>query len=242
MQSVRIKAKLWSRVATWLALLFLLLSVLQLVATDRAYFERRLRFEAAFPPLELSQEDRQAIVQSLALAMNGNTGSLELLEISPGGQQQKAFNELEIAHMQDVAGLMRLAKHVIWAIGILLIALIFAGNRKNSDESKARARASAAKGSLLGVADIVALLAIAGIWAAVDFRSIFWLFHQVAFTNDLWLLNPETDLLIRLLPQTFFEQIALRILLFWAVAVAFVFIVSLWGYIRNARKLRKGEA
>ena len=33
---------------------------------------------------------------------------------------------------------------------------------------------------------------------------IFWFFHQIAFTNDLWLLNPATDLLAALMPIEFF--------------------------------------
>ena len=45
-----------------------------------------------------------------------------------------------------------------------------------------------------------------------DFGTLFTRFHLLAFTNDLWLLNPETDLMIRMLPQEFFEKMALRLL------------------------------
>ena len=45
-------------------------------------------------------------------------------------------------------------------------------------------------------------------WAAVDFSSAFTFFHEVLFTNDLWLLDAQTDLLVRLLPEQFFIDIA----------------------------------
>ena len=49
------------------------------------------------------------------------------------------------------------------------------------------------------------------VWAAVDFSSAFTFFHETLFTNDLWLLNPEIDLLLRLLPEQFFADIAATI-------------------------------
>ena len=61
----------------------------------------------------------------------------------------------------------------------------------------------------------IALLAIAlaiGVWGAVDFDGLFWNFHQAAFTNDLWLLNPETDLLVALMPLDFFIWYAKELL------------------------------
>ena len=56
-------------------------------------------------------------------------------------------------------------------------------------------------------------LAIFALWAAVDFSSAFNFFHRILFTNDLWLLNPETDLLIRICPSSMFESMGLRIAL-----------------------------
>ena len=64
---------------------------------------------------------------------------------------------------------------------------------------------------------LIVPLAIFGIWAAVDFNSAFNFFHRILFTNDLWLLNPETDLLIRICPSSMFANLGLRIALRAAV-------------------------
>ena len=59
--------------------------------------------------------------------------------------------------------------------------------------------------TLIAILAVVTLIIIA---ACIDFGSLFILFHKVAFTNDLWLLDPRTDLLIRLMPIEFFVSYA----------------------------------
>ena len=61
----------------------------------------------------------------------------------------------------------------------------------------------------LGLAGLLALI------CALDFNRAFIAFHHLFFTIDLWLLEPATDLMIRLLPETFFAQAAGRAAL-WA--------------------------
>lgn len=42
------------------------------------------------------------------------------------------------------------------------------------------------------------------LFIVIDFDSLFILFHQVFFRNDLWLFNPMTDPIINVLPQSLF--------------------------------------
>ncbi len=46
---------------------------------------------------------------------------------------------------------------------------------------------------------------------AIDFDTTFLLFHKIAFRNDDWLFDPNTDPIITLLPESFFLQCALVI-------------------------------
>lgn len=62
----------------------------------------------------------------------------------------------------------------------------------------------------------------------VDFNRYFTYFHLIFFNNDLWLLNPNTDLLIQMLPEEFFISIFIRIILFFLLNLAIIQIV---GYI-----------
>jgi len=60
---------------------------------------------------------------------------------------------------------------------------------------------------------LLAPLGAFALWAAVDFDGAFTFFHRLLFTNDLWLLDPRTDLLIRICPQSMFAAMGLRIAL-----------------------------
>ena len=54
------------------------------------------------------------------------------------------------------------------------------------------------------------LTAVLVLWAVADFDGLFLTFHRLAFRNDLWLLNPRTDLLIRLMPEDLFIDLGLK--------------------------------
>lgn len=47
-----------------------------------------------------------------------------------------------------------------------------------------------------------------------DFNALFYRFHELAFDNDLWLLSPDEDFLIRCLPEEFFYRMAVTALVF----------------------------
>ena len=58
---------------------------------------------------------------------------------------------------------------------------------------------------------VIAVCAAVGIFAATRFRSMFEAFHRLFFGNDLWLLNPAEDALIRVMPEKFFMNMALGV-------------------------------
>lgn len=123
--------------------------------------------------------------------------------VSGGGGLAELFNEREIAHMRDVYALfedMRIIRIAAFSLGA---ALLFAAVIKNPRWTRALP-----VGGVLGAVLFFAPLIVIGIWAAVDFHGAFRAMHRLLFRNMLWLLDPGTDYLIRLLPQEFFERIS----------------------------------
>ena len=120
------------------------------------------------------------------------------------GRKVTCFHDYEEAHMADCRGLIRLDKTVMWvSLGAALILTglgRFAGGRRDAFF----------RGMLIGMRLIGAVLAALLVWALADFDGLFVTFHKTAFTNDGWLLNPRTDLLIRLMPQEFFISLGIR--------------------------------
>lgn len=52
----------------------------------------------------------------------------------------------------------------------------------------------------------------------VTFNRIFILFHEVLFRNRDWIFNPQTDPIIKALPENFFEACFLWVFLVWILA------------------------
>ena len=131
------------------------------------------------------------------------------------GTEFAAFNQKEQHHMADVQDLFRLCRWIGWgcAGAIVLIGLAL---RKNMHWRTFRRTLLV----ILGIVTAVIVL------ACIDFDSLFVLFHKVAFTNDLWLLDPRTDLLIRLMPIEFFISYAAIIGGLWLAGMPAMLVVS----------------
>ncbi|MBR4082194.1 MAG: TIGR01906 family membrane protein [Clostridia bacterium] len=110
-----------------------------------------------------------------------------------------AFQPHEQLHMADVRGIFRIL-YMLAVPGLPALAALWGLRRKGSLR-------------ICGMTCIALLTCIGAVlvWCAVDFDSLFLLFHRVAFTNDLWLLDPRTDLMIQLMPTPFFLEYAILI-------------------------------
>ena len=119
------------------------------------------------------------------------------------GQPFTLFNDKEAEHLKDVKGLFRL---VYWLLlGTLIYALVYAGLNYILWKDRRKVARGLAGGSAL----TIALVIILGLMIAFDFDQFFYNFHLLSFANDLWLLDPTTDYLIKLFPQGFWYDAAL---------------------------------
>ncbi len=134
--------------------------------------------------------------------------SKNIIDYLRGGKDESLleqdFNDKEVAHMKDVYDLFELARTIklISAILTILIVLYYLSQT-----------ASKIMGKWLGLGLFVnhALIIIVAILVIVDFQKYFTIFHKIFFNNDLWILDPKTDLLIQMLPEAFFINIAKNI-------------------------------
>lgn len=120
----------------------------------------------------------------------------------------KDFNKREVTHMLDVHKLYNLNMIVTYITSSILIAciiyLVISYKKKINLYNELRYVRNAFLIILLAIIILVGIISI-------DFDSAFIKFHELFFNNDLWLLNPKTDIMIRMLPQEFFMNMAIRI-------------------------------
>jgi integral membrane protein (TIGR01906 family) len=165
--------------------------------------------------------------------LNGARGDLTMTA-TVNGAVQPVFNEREIAHMADVKGLFDLERRVKAVFAGLGLALLAAGLIGPGWAKRLK------RAGLTGQIFWLALIAFAAIWAAIDFDGLFRRFHGILFTNDLWLLNPQTDLMIRMLPEQFFAMVAARAAVWMLACQALLF--ALWALpVAAARRMNRKE-
>ena len=119
------------------------------------------------------------------------------------GETEPAFSDKENLHMADVKGIVSLLKIVRWTGGgIVVFALLLLYLK--SKENKAWFLSDAVEGFALAALFLLLIATVLAIWGAVNFDGLFVTFHKLSFSNDLWILNPNTDLLVALMPLPFF--------------------------------------
>ena len=153
------------------------------------------------------------------------TGKREAFQYTVQGAE--VFQEHEAAHMADCRDLIRLDTIVCILCGTAALLLTACGLWRRDG------RRDFLRGAVYGMLGTAGVVLIFGIWAAVNFNGLFVTFHKVAFRNDGWLLNPKTDLLIRLMPISFFVRLGLRGLLRFA-AVPAVMAAAVWSGLKKA--------
>ena len=168
----------------------LLTVVVSLGTSDGIY--RELQEANGLPEAAgVTQEEMERLDGMLADYLAGDEAALD----------GSPFNEKELAHMRDVLGLFDLARTARLAAFLCAAVLLAAGLWLSRG-------ARLLSMCLAGLAALLLPLGAFAIWAAADFSGAFTFFHETLFTNDLWLLNPETDLLLRLVPEQFFADFA----------------------------------
>lgn len=114
------------------------------------------------------------------------------------------FSASEIDHMVDVYALFKLMRMLtIFTLGIVAVSL-YTLSRRMGRKGALKMIGSSAIG-------ILVVLSLFSVIVAMNFHAAWFKFHQIFFSNDLWLMDPEKDLMIQMLPEPFFFGMVKRI-------------------------------
>lgn len=196
---------------------------------DFDYYRKEYEKYRVLDELDMKMEDVMDVTREMMSYLHGRRSDL-VVETTVSGERQEFFNDREKAHMADVERLFAAAvtaRRAAVCLLLISVGVIMAG-KGNWKKLTARAY-MAAVGVFLLLGGILAWL------FTKNFSKYFVRFHEIFFDNDLWLLDPATDLMIRMLPEGFFADFAARIGIFAAAAVAAVFVIS-FAVGRTAKK------
>ena len=181
------------------------------------FYEKEYEKYAVADSLNMEMDDIMDVTDKMMAYLIGEREELSVVT-NVDGKRQDFFNDQDRFHMEEVKGLflggLRL-RNILLAGAVLLVVILTFRNKKELFNILKRAYFIA-----LGI--FGSLTVVLGGLIASDFNRYFTIFHEIFFDNDLWMFDPDTDYMIRMLPEGFFYDFVMRI--------GSVFVVSLVGF------------
>lgn len=163
-------------------------------------------------PFTLSDFDIKNIARELIMYISGKIQFLET-KVTINNSLTDFYSLRSKIHMADVRNLIINFRNVSFASIVICIFSLF--KVQKIDEPIKKLKSAYLKTLLL----IGILLITLTIFASTNFDVFFTRFHEILFTNDLWLLDPSEDYIICLLPEKIFMTYGLRIAIAMIIAL-----------------------
>lgn len=217
-----------------IAFLSLLSSVAVSCVTNESLMKQGFLSYSQTEHLNVPASEYEQYAHLICRCLDGKQDFIQ--SVDPDTHETKdLFSEKENQHLRDVKALVTALKIARYAGGGAVIAALAALYFTAKDKSAAVS--GAVRGFALSALMLLAAAAGLAVWGAVNFNGLFWTFHKIVFTNDLWHLDARTDLLAALMPLPFFSWFAgelLKALLPELGVMLLVFFA--WLHIRNTQK------
>jgi integral membrane protein (TIGR01906 family) len=216
-----------------LAFTFLVLADIELVAGRLEFYRRSFARSGAVERTGLDVDRLTWVIRRVLDYSTGRRADLQfdLAELDGGEPGRPAFIRRELDHMRDVRALFektRVLKGAALGAAAAAAAALALLERRAAVVRLARAFAGVSAVIILGWAVCAAA-------ALADFGGFWDLFHEVLFTNDLWLL-PQDSLLIKMLPESLFRCLAFAVLGLFAAQTVVILGAALWWSRRCGRR------
>ena len=202
-----------------------LISSIEIAAySDYGFYEKEYDKCNVLKDVNMQMDDVIFVTKEMMSYLRGNRKDLVVNTVI-GGEEKEFFNDREKSHMADCRVLFVAA---IWLrrFCIVLIALTKAVMCAINHNKISAAIAALFNKLWKNLIIIFAMIAGLVLVISIDFDKAFTTFHEIFFDNDLWLLDPNTDNLICILPQTFFIDICIRIGIIFAILMFFIFAIA----------------
>ena len=217
-----------------LMIIFLITSVESVVYWTPGYFEREYTMYNVPETVSMEMNDLLYVTDEMMMYLRGDGRDDLNISVPVDGHTRPFFNEREMAHMEDVRNLFIGALHLrtaCIAAAFLCLALMFL--------VKADVKRILPRAVCTGTGIFMVLTAGLALLISTDFTKYFIIFHKIFFDNDLWILDPATDLLINIVPEPFFADTAARIAFTFSFLVLALFFVCLACIRRSGKRSKK---
>lgn len=195
--------------------LLLISTSLRGLVTDRDFMLKGFRDNQVARTTGLDDPQLERIADAFVAYFQGPPGQIQM-QVTVNGQARPLFNEREVTHMEDVQALIQ------WFLRMQLVAAAVVLIRVGFAFVVDRSPVPFGRELLWSAGLMVGLVVLVGVLSFIDFTELWTRFHQIAFRNDLWQLDPTRDYLIMLFPEPFWYTATIRMATSVALQTALV--------------------
>jgi integral membrane protein (TIGR01906 family) len=213
--------------------IILMLTSIDIIVFNKGFFHNQyLKLDTA-KSMDMSNDDLDKATSVLLDYIKGKKDSIDV-EVVVKGEVVEMFNQREKDHMVDVRNLYLRMLDVRRSL-MIIVAMVTMVALGLFDFVNFRQSARNVEDSFKGVLLVVGAL---GFYAILDFNSFWTMFHEILFSNDLWLLDPQTDRMINMFPEPFFKAMVMRIIMAFLGLMALKYVtIKIFDYIADRKEL-----
>jgi integral membrane protein (TIGR01906 family) len=223
--------------AVLLGMLFpviIFISAIEVAVFDKAFYTDQMAKNQVIKNTGIYPPDMDLVVDEMISYLKGDRQDFDIkARLAPENAKNVVdrvaiFNDKEITHMDDVRNLL------LFFLGLrdaaMILALIsFLMLLKDHQQAITKAL-------FYGSTIFIVLFLVIGASFVFNFNDTFILFHQLFFTNDLWIMDPSTDRLIWIVPEPFFFAMISRMVIYILVPLGLTTLASGLVLFKNKEK------
>ncbi len=223
------KNKILFGISFFCLIISLLLTIIDLNCFDQSFYQKEYVQNNTSEETGMNEEDLWDTTLVLFDYLHDARDDLSV-QHEVNGTVREIFDSREKAHMVDVKNLYLntiVVRNVLAIVGSILFVVSVLLNKNNWITSMYIGYKRS-----LGLLFVIILAIL--IYAAIDFNSFWIQFHYLFFTNDLFFLDPNTEILINMVPEQFFFDLVIRIIFMFMFSVIVLYVLF---YYLNKRKI-----
>ena len=204
-----------------LVIMLLLTAVSQAIFENNGYFKKEFEKYRVTDNINMEMDDIMYMMGELMDYLHGDREDLENIVVDVEGQHRDFFSEREKIHMADCKVLFDTGYNIRFICTIIFLAAALGLIITKQFDFRGFIKSAAL------------LVAVA---ASINFNACFVIFHKLFFNNDLWLLDPAEDLVINILVEPFFADMAIKIAIYCAFVLAVLIASGAGIYITDKKR------
>ncbi len=220
-------SKLLAVISSLCFLVSMLIGIIFFMSFQHGFYSYEYQKNHQAEVIGMSDEDLMKATDTLLDYLEDKRDDI-VVEAQVNDYTREVFNERETLHMIDVKNLCINAKnagYILFGASVLLGIILYMREKKQFFVYYEN-------GLKIGLFLLLLFVSLLAIYALCDFYDFWMNFHYLFFDNDLFILDPNTSIMINMFPESFFFDLVMIIMVLYVIMIGIVYL-----FIRKMKKL-----